>query len=237
VPQDYAEAVKWYRKAADQGDANAQANLGAMYFKGEGVPQNDIEVYKWLTLAAAQGNEEARGNLSNIRGLMSQDQIARAQEGEREVYRKAAEQGDALAQLHLGLMYEEGKGGQQDYNEALKWFRKAADQGNAPAQYNLGLIYEKGERIPQNYAEAMNWYRKAAEQGNADSQTKLGFMYGQGKGVPENDIESYKWFTLASAKGNKVARNNMSILQRSMSQEQISKAQEEAKMWSENHKL
>ena len=43
VPQDYAEAVKWYRLAADQGEARAQHNLGMMYYKGEGVPQDVVE--------------------------------------------------------------------------------------------------------------------------------------------------------------------------------------------------
>ena len=43
VPQNYAEAVKWYRLAADQGDASAQFNLGVMYDKGQGVPQDYAE--------------------------------------------------------------------------------------------------------------------------------------------------------------------------------------------------
>ena len=42
VPQDYAEAIKWYRKAAEQGYASAQYNLGIMYDDGEGVPQDYV---------------------------------------------------------------------------------------------------------------------------------------------------------------------------------------------------
>ena len=63
VPQDYAEAVKWYRLAAEQGDANAQYNLGVMYHKGKGVPQDYAEAVKWYRLAAKQGVAEAQGNL------------------------------------------------------------------------------------------------------------------------------------------------------------------------------
>ena len=47
VPQDDAETVRWYRKAAEQGDATAQNNLGHMYSKGQGVPQNFVEAEKW----------------------------------------------------------------------------------------------------------------------------------------------------------------------------------------------
>ena len=69
VPQDYAEAVKWYRLAAEQGDALAQNNLGAMYDNGEGVPQDYAEAVKWYRLAAEQGYALAQNNL----GLMYED--------------------------------------------------------------------------------------------------------------------------------------------------------------------
>ena len=55
VPQDDAEAVKWYRLAAEQGYAEAQSNLGVMYNNGRGVPQDDAEAVKWYRLAAEQG--------------------------------------------------------------------------------------------------------------------------------------------------------------------------------------
>ena len=57
VPENDAEAVKWYRKAADQGHAQAQSNLGVMYVKGEGVPENDAEAFKWYRKAADQGKQ------------------------------------------------------------------------------------------------------------------------------------------------------------------------------------
>ena len=55
VPQDDAEAVKWYRLAAEQGEARAQTNLGFMYYKGEGVPENYVRAFAWINLVAAQG--------------------------------------------------------------------------------------------------------------------------------------------------------------------------------------
>ena len=63
VPQNHAEAVKWYRLAADQGDASAQYNLGVMYANGQGVPQNYAEAVKWYRLAADQGDASAQYNL------------------------------------------------------------------------------------------------------------------------------------------------------------------------------
>ena len=59
VPQDYAEAARWYRKAAEQGHADAQFNLGSMYFRGEGVEQHPGEAGRWARVAAEQGHEKA----------------------------------------------------------------------------------------------------------------------------------------------------------------------------------
>jgi uncharacterized caspase-like protein len=67
-------------------------------------------------------------------------------------------------------MYENGRGVNQDYAEALKWYRKAADQGYADGQYALGFMYENGRGVTQDYAEALKWYRKAADQGNNDAR-------------------------------------------------------------------
>ena len=79
VPKNDAEALKWYRRAADQGDADAQFNLGLMYYNGEGVPKNDAEAYFWWNLAAAQGNADAKTNRDIVEKKMTRDQIAEAQ--------------------------------------------------------------------------------------------------------------------------------------------------------------
>jgi len=63
VAQDYREAAKWFRRAADRGDPAAQFYLGIMYAKGQGVPQDHAEAAKWYRLAADRGNPEAQYNL------------------------------------------------------------------------------------------------------------------------------------------------------------------------------
>jgi TPR repeat protein len=63
VPQDYVQAVSWYRKAAEQGDADAQFGLGTMYFNGRGVPQDYAQAVSWFRKAAAQGDAKAQNSL------------------------------------------------------------------------------------------------------------------------------------------------------------------------------
>src|SRR5208337_376285 len=70
---------------------------------------------------------------------------------ELQILRPLAEQGNALAQLGLGVMYVNGHGVSQDYAQAVIWYRKAADQGNGRAQLGLGLMYANGHGVPQDY--------------------------------------------------------------------------------------
>ena len=87
-------------------------------------------------------------------------------------------------------MYRQGKGVQQDYAEAAKWYRKAANQGDIGSQYNLGRMYRDGLGVPQNWEEAVKLYRKGADQGDAYSQHSLGEMYWRGQGVLQDDAEA-----------------------------------------------
>ena len=76
------------------------------------------------------------------------------------------DQVDAQAQFEKGLMYYWGRGVQQNYEEALKWFRLSAEQRNADAQYVLGGMYYLGDGVEQDYVKAHMWFDLAAAQGN-----------------------------------------------------------------------
>jgi Sel1 repeat len=119
VPQDYAQAALWLRKAAEQGLADAQCELGAAYYKGEGVPQDFAQAVAWTRKAAEQGLDKAQHTLGisydNGLGVPLDYEQAAAW------YRKAAEQGFAKSQFNLGIAYYIGQGVPQDYVEAHKW--------------------------------------------------------------------------------------------------------------------
>jgi uncharacterized protein len=97
--------------------------------------------------------------------------------------RSPADQGNALAQLMLGIILLGNKVPQDDA-EAAKWFRKAGDQGNADAETSLGLMYLAGRGVPQNDEAAVIWLRKAADQGVAEAENVLGDFYAAGRSVP-----------------------------------------------------
>ena len=164
--QDYAEAARWYRKAADQGYAEAQNNLGAMYGNGHGVHQDDAEAVKWYRQAAEQGHAEAQYNLGSMyhNGDGVREDYAEALRW----YRQAAEQGNASAQHNLGVMYSNGQGVRRNDAEAFRWFRKAAEQGDADAQNILGDMYLRGFGVRQDLALAQEWFGKACQNGDQD---------------------------------------------------------------------
>lgn len=64
--KNYTEAVKWYRKAAEQGHAAAQNNLANCYKNGQGVTKDMIKAIEWYKKAAAQGDESAKENLKEL---------------------------------------------------------------------------------------------------------------------------------------------------------------------------
>ena len=80
MPQNDAEAVKWYRKAAEQGHGMAQGALGSMYALGQGVPQDNVQAYAWLNISVAQGEEEAQKIKESVAKGMTSKGRARAQE-------------------------------------------------------------------------------------------------------------------------------------------------------------
>ena len=210
VPQDYKQAFDWYRKAAAQGHADAQAKLGWLYSNGHGVPQDHKQAVNWFRKAADQGSPHAQFLL----GLMYDEGQGVPQDYKQalEWYRKAAAQGNPDAQANLGWMYKHGHGVRQDYKQAVIWYRKAAEQGDLNAQFLLGLMYDNGQGVPQDYKQALDWYRKAAAQGHADAQTNLGVMYGKGTGVPKNYAKAIEWYRKSAEQGDPTAQSNLGYM-------------------------
>ena len=204
---NYEEAVKWYQKSADQGDASAQNKLGECYYYGHGVSQSYVNAAKWYRKSADQGYAFAQFSLGYCYKTgygVSQSYVDAVK-----WYQKSAIQGNSFAQYNLGNCYYFGHGVFQSYVDAVKWYQKSADQGNASAQYNLGYCYEKGHGVSQSYVDAVKWYQESANQGDASAQNQLGECYYYGRGVSQSYVDAVKWYRKSADQGNESAKNNL----------------------------
>ncbi|MBM4205760.1 MAG: sel1 repeat family protein [Gammaproteobacteria bacterium] len=145
---------------AEQGNVDAQFNLGWMYRIGQGVPKNDAEAVAWYRRAAEQGDASAQYNLGVTyqrgEGIPKNDAEAVAW------YRRAAEQGDAKAQHNLGVMYDEGEGVPKNDVDAYFWFNLAAAQGQENAGGNRDSTEKQmtREQIAEAQRRSATWKPK-----------------------------------------------------------------------------
>jgi uncharacterized protein len=128
------------------------------------------------------------------------------------IYSELSNQGDRIAQLQLGLMYDEGHGIPKQYQQAVRWYSVAASQGDPEASYYLGRIYQDGRGGPKNYARARQWYRVAAQRGQTKAAVNLGLMYAFGLGEPKNYQAAGRWFLFAANYGDIKAEDNLGVL-------------------------
>lgn len=118
--------------------------------------------------------------------------------------RAPAEQGNADAQLLLGIMYQDGEGVPKDPALAAQWIRKAAEQDNATAEFALGVMYLQAMGVPKDETAAVRWLEKAARQVPPAQFTLARFHEEHG-----NYAEALKWYRLLASQGDADSQNDV----------------------------
>ena len=184
---------------ANEGDAEAQLEVGADYFDNNDMAQAAI----WLEKSARQGNLSAMVILAE----MNRDGFAVTQD-----FKSAYEQtlqindpyGDPYGAYYvLATMYQQGNGAPRNAATAIELYTTVTGVSRsseliAKAQAGLGSVYAAGEGLPRNMETAIRWYIPAAHGGNLEAQMALGAIYQNGTGVP-SDFESAKEYYLMAA--------------------------------------
>lgn len=126
--------------------------------------------------------------------------------------RLAAANGDPSAEFEVGARLAEGKGTNQNFKEALRWYQKSANQGFAQAQYRVGTLFERGLGVKADAARARVWYRRAAEQGSVKAMHNLAVLSaGSQTGSPDYATAA-QWFTEAAERGLADSQFNLAVL-------------------------
>ena len=117
----------------------------------------------------------------------------------------------------------------KEYAAAAKFFRPLAEKGNAVAQYRIALMHKMGLGVSKDRKLSQKWSRLAAKQGNADAQVLLGSLYYKGEGGESDDIaRAYMWYDIAATRGNADAKNDLAVVSRELSPQQIAEARAKA---------
>jgi TPR repeat protein len=105
-----------------------------------------------------------------------------------------AEQGNAVAQLKLGIIYSRAEGVPRDDATAFRWLARAAEQGEAEAQFELGVMHRDGLGAPTDGKLAMQWFRRAAERGVPQAFNAIGQLYLGHRDIPQDYAAALIWF-------------------------------------------
>ena len=131
IPQDKAQAIAWWTKAAKLGDAQSQYNLGKCHEYGEGIPRNMAEAQRWYAEAEKPRNGQPS---SYVKQATSNDDPTKGMTSEIKAIYDKARSGDVDAELKIAFCYYDGDGVTRNHNEARRWFAQAAEHGNETAR-------------------------------------------------------------------------------------------------------
>lgn len=160
------ETVKKYMGSAEQGDVDAQYNLGSHYEFSEKDKNLDMAI-KWYEEAASQGDIDAMNSLGGL--------YQRNKDAKKSFYwnKKAAENGHTDSQVNIADAYEKGEVVEQDTALSVMWLSKAADAGNNFATYQLANRHYIGNGVEKNYTKAVSLYKKAAKEDEPYARSSL----------------------------------------------------------------
>ena len=168
---DYATAYCMFLQDAEEGDADAQAWLAALYASGSGVVASLATAFDWYLRAAEKGHTQAQTNVGAM--LVMGQGIHQDRERGIAWLQKAADAGDPMAQYNLASLYAKGDGTPQDLPRAAELYRKAAETGHYPSQARLGHLYAHGIGLEKNRISAFAWLSLAARHGVGAALTAL----------------------------------------------------------------
>jgi uncharacterized protein len=209
---DYAEALKWYRRAAEGKAPAVYGRMGNLCQIVPALAGGREEMVRWRREGAELGDPLSQVDWGDA--LQRGEAGPKQPEAAQSLFSKALPQlrelagaEDPVAMDYLGWVLADGLGLPPDRTEAVTWFRKAAALGSALAMNNLGTAYYNGYGVDQDQTEAVRWFQKAAELGNALAMNNLGTAYDSGHGAPRDRVQAAKWYRKAAELGNVTAMN------------------------------
>jgi TPR repeat protein len=222
----WAEIYNARLAEAQQGSADAQFEIGAMYENGRGVTADRAEAIQWYQKAAAQNHDRAVHAVARMEDSQRRLEVAQSQ----------AESGDVEAQYKLGTMYLTGTGTTTDLQLAAQWLTRAAEKNHTKAQFKLGHLFYVKLTDEGDMQSALNWFNKAAANNYSPAFYYLGDMYASGSGVTKDYDKAREWYEKARSAGFSPAVQALSDLDDRRKQDERRKQEAEHRMAAEEER-
>ncbi len=225
--KDYPKASKLLAEAFEKGEPDAAFYMGRLLevgIDGKADPQAAVAMY---AAGAAKNSAMAKNRLGVLH--MEGTGVLQDYEQGKKLICEAAEAGDANAQFNCGALYDQGKGVTKDTKKAMDWYKKSAEKGNIAAKNSLGIIYADGAE--KDTTKAFQVWQQTAAVGNPFGLFRLGDAYGRGVGTPKDLVKAHAYLNLASARGVNEAQAIRAELEKQLTPEQITQAQQIARSW------
>ena len=217
--QDYAEAFKWFKKSAIEGNKFAQFSLANLYYYGNGTDQSYEQAYHWYTAASNQGQPYAAYAIAQ---MYANGEYVGNDESEAKRYYKQAlagflkleadDQADDNLLYKIGRMFKLGLGTDVDMPKAIDYFKRAADLGNRNARRIMALEYISSENVEQDIDKGIDMLTELADSGDTMSSYKLGKIYLSGDVVFTDLDKAEKYLQQAADDDNEFAMYSLAKL-------------------------
>ena len=202
--RDYKTAYEEFLPLAEQGDPQAQCELGFFFLKGLGRPRDFGEAFRWFLRSAMGGYSPAQCQVGNC--FLMGEGTTRSLSEAKKWYRKSAEGGDLVAYASLIRALGAEDDGGKSCEETRKWLALLCQEGEKTAYSfifrDIGTLYLEGLHFPPDYAEAAKWLKKAASRNDPPSLYHLGTLYDNGLGVSQDASEAFRLYRLSAEYGS-----------------------------------
>jgi len=249
VEPNLDEAIKLLHQAASKGHWDAQWTLATLYQAGYStIAPKEQESARWWSKLKEQSSTEAQKQIAwryrqhgpykpgklkfDGRELQSAED---ANEIAAQWYAKCTKQGDAICAFELFQMTKAGIGVMKDHAEAQRLLNFAATRGVTEAQWHLGYLHYSGDDLVKDYSAAMKWFvlatNKIETMAGAKSANAIGLFYMNGWGVERDLVLAYAWLNIASSRHATKARENLALVEKQLSPDELKEAQGLSSKW------
>jgi len=219
-PDSDRHALKWFKKSAKLGLADAAYRVGEMYMKGFGVSRDYELAVEWFLKSSQMGDHNSGASIADL-FFKGKGFHGRYTPYSPEWYREAGK----LSKRASGFGPIFTHYGKKNENRQFEFLKNSAKAGIVTAQHDLAYYYDTHDKLVKNEMNAAKWYEIAARNGHLWAKSVIATRYAEGDGIQKNFVLAYAWYNVAVVGGENLSKAWRDKLEQKMTPSQIEEAQ------------